>query len=160
MNMWCLLRSAAELQKDLDQKERGIADALVALAVIALLTAWKLEAEPKPPTYLLKVRSVAGSFCYRQIDDQHPKQLFHRIWLTFTDAKGRHPHYLEESMISTGLAPLPPGKYTSYKILLILDESASCKSGEYSPLTCELAEAFLVSEVARRRSMQSAIVNP
>ena len=60
MNMWCLLRSAAELQKDLDQKERGVADALVALAVTALLTAWKMEAEPRPPTYLLKVSPVLG----------------------------------------------------------------------------------------------------
>ena len=45
------------LQKDLDQKERGIADALIAPAVAALVTAWKMEALPKPPTYLLKVAS-------------------------------------------------------------------------------------------------------
>ncbi len=46
------------LQEDLDQKERGIADALIAPAVAALVTAWKMEAAPKPPTYLLKVASL------------------------------------------------------------------------------------------------------
>ena len=48
-----------ELQKKLDQKERGVADGLIALASTALITAWKLESPPRSPTYLLKVRLPA-----------------------------------------------------------------------------------------------------
>ena len=59
-------RQAVVLQKDLDQKERGIADGLIALAASALITAWKLESNPRSPTYLLKVDCLlysSGTFC-------------------------------------------------------------------------------------------------
>ena len=60
-------RQAVELQKKLDQKERGVADSLIALAASALIMAWKLESSPRSPTYLLKVDSLLydpGILCF------------------------------------------------------------------------------------------------
>lgn len=53
----CLFeRQAAALEKDLDEKERGFADNLAALAAGDLVAAWKLEAAPREPNRLLKVK--------------------------------------------------------------------------------------------------------
>lgn len=51
----CGSRQAAALEGGLDEKERGIADGLVALAAGALIAAWKLEPAPRLPNRLLKV---------------------------------------------------------------------------------------------------------
>ena len=56
-------RRAAELEAALDEKERGTADALVALAAGALVAAWRLEEAPRQPQRLLRVRACAC--CYR-----------------------------------------------------------------------------------------------
>lgn len=59
-------RSAADLQQGLDHKERGAADALVALAATAFVTAWKLESAPRSSTYLLKASSIpVGGLLHR-----------------------------------------------------------------------------------------------
>ena len=50
-------RQAAVLEHRLDEKERGIADKLVALVAGALTAAWKLEATPRRPHRLLRVSS-------------------------------------------------------------------------------------------------------
>ena len=64
-------RNAADLQQGLDHKERGVADALVALAATALMTAWKLEPAPRSSTYLLKasvipIGAVMHAYCSRK----------------------------------------------------------------------------------------------
>lgn len=48
-------REAAALEGDLDEKERGMADNLAALAAGDMVAAWKLEAPPRKPDRLLKV---------------------------------------------------------------------------------------------------------
>jgi hypothetical protein len=50
-------RSAAVLEADLDEKERGMADNLVALAAGYLVASWKLEPTPRRPDCFLKVLS-------------------------------------------------------------------------------------------------------
>ncbi len=44
------------MESGLDEKDRGIADGLVALAAGALVAAWKLETTPRRPHRLLNVR--------------------------------------------------------------------------------------------------------
>ena len=59
-------RNAADLQQGLDHKERGAADALVALAATAFVTAWKLESAPRSSMYLLKASSIpVGGLLHR-----------------------------------------------------------------------------------------------
>ncbi len=59
--MLIVCRQAAVLESGLDEKERGCADGLVALAAGALLAAWKLEATPRRPHRLLKVVPASPS---------------------------------------------------------------------------------------------------
>lgn len=46
----------------MDEKERGIADNLAALAAGDLIAAWKLEAAPRKPDRLLKVKVEQCTF--------------------------------------------------------------------------------------------------
>jgi hypothetical protein len=54
-------RQAAHLERGLDAKERGTADALAALAAGALVTGWRLEPPPRQPQRLLWVRLPSSS---------------------------------------------------------------------------------------------------
>ena len=55
-------RQATVLERRLDEKERGIADGLIALAAGALTAAWKLEATPRRQHRLLRVSSRKCTF--------------------------------------------------------------------------------------------------
>ena len=56
--LMAVYRRAAALEAALDEKERGVADGLVALAAGALVAAWRLEPPPRQPQRLLWVRAI------------------------------------------------------------------------------------------------------